>query len=84
MLYLEYTFYSTIPPIYPSIHPYILGLSCYILNIPFILHMHSGYTGHGHEDDGACRLDLDDLGGEVVLIDWGQVHILKSRHVSLL
>lgn len=31
-----------------------------------------GYTGHGHEDDGACRLDLDDLGGEVVLIDWGE------------
>ena len=62
----------------------LLRLSCYILNIPFILHMHSGYTGHGHEDDGACRLDLDDLGGEVVLIDWGQVHILKSRHVSLL
>ena len=30
-----------------------------------------GYSGHGHEDDGACRLDLDDLGGEVVLIDWG-------------
>ena len=30
-----------------------------------------GYSGHGHEDDGACRLDLDDLGGEVVLIDAG-------------
>jgi len=28
-----------------------------------------GYTGHGHEDDGVCRLDLDDLGLEVVLID---------------
>ena len=31
-----------------------------------------GYSGHGHEDDGACRLDLDDLGGEVCLIDWGE------------
>ena len=23
-------------------------------------------------DEGACRLDLDDLGGEIVLIDWGE------------
>ena len=41
-----------------------------------------GYTGHGHEDDGACRLDLDDLGGEMVLIDWGEGPVSHSAELA--
>ncbi|EKX55458.1 hypothetical protein GUITHDRAFT_99235 [Guillardia theta CCMP2712] len=37
-----------------------------------------GYAGAGHEDDGAVRLDLDDLGGEVCLVDWGTGKATRS------